>query len=103
MKILITSTENNLSALIDKRFGRAHWFCVFDQELNETTFIENPNIEAQGGAGSKSAENIIGLGVEKVISGHFGPKAKTVLDKFNIQMIEIDEETTIEKLIEKLK
>lgn len=103
MKTLITSSGNNLSALIDKRFGRAIWFCIYDQDKEEITFIENPYSDAQGGAGSKTAEKVIELGVERVVSGHYGPKAKTVLEKFNIQMIEIDDEITIEKIIEKLK
>ena len=103
MKILITSSGNDLLAPLDKRFGRAHWFCLYDQDTSKSTFIENSYAEAQGGAGTKTAEKLIEMGVEKVISGQFGPKAKTMLNKFNIQMIEIDEEITIRELIEKLK
>ncbi len=39
------------------------------------------------GAGGKVVETAIELGVTKVISGDFGPKAKDLLEKFNIQMV----------------
>jgi len=103
MKTVITANEGQLNAQFDQRFGRAHWFCVFNDENNEITFIQNENIDAQGGAGSKTAEMMIELKVEKVISGHFGPKAKTLLDQFEIQMVEMESEATIEELINKIR
>lgn len=102
MKTLITSLENNVQSEMDKRFGRAHWFCVYNDESGETSFTENPYIEAQGGAGTKTAELVADLGVKKIISGHFGPKAKGLLEKFDVQLIEIDEAITVNKLIERI-
>ncbi|MDA3930227.1 MAG: dinitrogenase iron-molybdenum cofactor biosynthesis protein [Prolixibacteraceae bacterium] len=103
MKTLITSNDQTLSSTMDKRLGRAHWFCIYDEELKESTFQINPNIDSMGGAGTKTAELIIELGVKKVISGHFGPKAKEMLEKFDIQMIEVDDDNiTIEELISRL-
>ena len=44
------------------------------------------------------------LGAKKVISGHFGPKAKSLLEKLKIQMITIDDEDkSIENIIKDLK
>lgn len=103
MKTLITSIENSTSSLMDQRLGRAHWFCIYDEEKRTTTFQSNPNIDSMGGAGTKTAEAIIELGVGKVITGHFGPKAKEVLEKFDIQMIEVHEDNiTIKDIILKL-
>ena len=60
--------------------------------------------QAQGGAGTKAAEKMVELKVGKVISGHFGPKAKDLLDKFNIQMVMInDENNSIQDIINKIK
>ena len=103
MKTIITSLEPSLSSIMDKRFGRAKWFCLYDSETQEHSFIENPYFESQGGAGVKTAELVVEKGAEKVISGHYGPKAKDILDKFNIQLVEIDEELSINKIIEMLK
>ena len=104
MKTIITSTGNKLSSEFDLRFGRAAWFCLFDEETGKSEFHENKHSEAQSGAGSKASEFIIELGAEKVISGDFGPKAKDLLEKFKIQMVILDNEnSTIKSIINKLK
>ena len=41
MKTVITSSGKTTDSDFDKRFGRADFFCVFDNETNETSFIEN--------------------------------------------------------------
>ncbi len=103
MKTVISATENNIDSAFDKRFGRAAWFCVFDEENGKIDFLKNNYAEASNGAGTKVASMMVELGIKKVISGHFGPKAKEILDKFNIQMVLIEEETSISKIITKLK
>lgn len=87
MKIAITSTGNDLNSEFDQRFGRCSWFCVYDNETGQAEFIKNEHAEAQGGAGTKASQKMIELGVERVISGDFGPKAKEILEKFDIQMV----------------
>ncbi len=104
MKTIITSTSNSLDAAFDKRFGRAAWFCIFDTTSEEATFVENENANDSNGAGTKVAEKVVEWNVTKVISGDFGPKAKELLDKFDIQMVIIQEDDlTIEEIIQKLK
>ena len=104
MKTVITSEGNGVNSQFDKRFGRAAWFCVLDEGTGKTEFFENPNKDAQGGAGTKTVEKMVELGVSKVISGDFGPKAKDLLDKFNIQMVIIqDDDVTVEDVIRKIK
>ena len=104
MKTVITSTENNVSAGFDKRFGRGAWFCVVDEESGKVDFVENVNKDDNNGAGTKVAEKMVVLGVGKVVSGSFGPKAKEMLDKFNIQMVVLQETgLSVENIINKLK
>jgi predicted Fe-Mo cluster-binding NifX family protein len=104
MKTLITSTGDHLEAAFDKRFGRASWFCVFDESTGETAFYQNENVNATGGAGTKAAEKVVELGVGKIISGDFGPKAKDLLNKFNIQMVIIEEEDlSVKEILERIK
>jgi len=90
MKTLITSKGNSTDSFFDLRFGRGKYFCIYDDESGKLDFIKNENAEAQGGAGTKTSEKVIELGVKKVISGDFGPKAKDLLNKFGIQMIIIN-------------
>src|SRR6056297_3088439 len=95
MKTIITSTGNSKSDRFDLRFGRAAYFCLYDDETGHVSFHDNKHLAASHGAGPKAAEFAYELGAEKVISGDFGPKAKDVLDKLNIQMaiIENDDQT----------
>ena len=101
MKTIITAKENQLSANFDLRFGRGAWFCIYNSDTKATEFIKNEFSEAQGGAGTKVAEQMVELGVNKVISGDFGPKAKELLSKFNIQMVILEDDgKTIEDIIQ---
>jgi len=100
MNIVITSTGNTPDSKFDLRFGRAAYFCLYDTDVRTMEFIENPYVDAQGGAGTKSAEKMIELGVKRVISGDFGPKAKDLMDKFKIQMVILDnQDQSIESII----
>ena len=104
MKTVITSLGNNLEANFDLRFGRAKWFCVFDNSENEPKFIENKFINDDGGVGPKVSEMLIEMGVTRIISGDFGPKAKDLLDKFKVQLVILkDEGNSINDIINKLK
>lgn len=104
MKTVITATGNTKDSGFDVRFGRAGWFCLMDNDTSEIEFIENPNVMASNGAGTKAAELIISKQATKVISGDFGPKAKELLDKFNVQMVTIENDNySIQDVINKIK
>jgi len=87
MKTLISSEGKDLKSSFDLRFGRAGWFCLLDEETGKTSFFENQFKNESQGAGGKVVEMVVEMGVTKVISGDFGPKAKDLLEKFNIQMV----------------
>jgi predicted Fe-Mo cluster-binding NifX family protein len=103
MKTIITSTGNELSSKFDLRFGRARYFCLFDEDSGETKFYKNEYLNAQSGVGSKVAEKMIELGAKKIISGDFGPNAKKLLNKFKVQMVVIqDNNITVQDIIDNL-
>lgn len=104
MRTIITSSDNKITAAFDKRFGRAAWFCLYDEQSGEIEFVENANLNASNGAGTKAAEKAVELNVKRIISGDFGPKAKDLLEKFDIQMVILqDDNLTVESIINKLK
>lgn len=104
MITVITSSGNDLDSKFDLRFGRAANYCLYNEQSQEIEFIENINLNASNGAGTKAAEKMVELKVGKIISGHYGPKAKELLDKFNIQLVIMkDEDLTIKEIIDKLK
>ncbi len=100
MKTVITSKGNQEQSTFDLRFGRGAYFCCFDSETKKAEFHKNEFVDAQGGAGTKAAEKMIELGAQKIISGDFGPKAKELLEKFNIQMVIFEnDEITIAEIL----
>ena len=104
MKTVITAKGDQLSAYFDLRFGRGAYFCIYNHENESVEFIKNQYKDAQGGAGTKVAEQMVELGINQIISGDFGPKAKELLNKFNIQMIAIqDDNANIESILNKIK
>lgn len=104
MKVIITSTGDNLNSAFDLRFIRASWFCLYDKETETSNFIKKGFKDLNGGAGTKSSEMVAELGANQVISGHFGPKANNLLDRLNIQMVTMDEnKLNIADIISKLE
>ncbi len=103
MKVAITSTGNTLESTIDQRFGRCSYFVVYDTESKAIEFIPNPNKDSEEGAGPASVQLIASRNINKIISGEFGIKIKSLLDSLKIQMIVLKEpEKKIKDIIEML-
>ena len=100
MRVAITSTGNSLDAFLDQRFGRCAFFVIFDTDTKCIEFIPNPNKDAEEGAGPASVQLVASRNVNKIISGEFGLKIKSLLDSLKIQMIAMKEpEKKINELI----
>jgi len=100
MKVAITSTGNSIDSKLDQRFGRCSHFMIYDTETKGMEFIPNPNKDAQEGAGPASVQLVASRNVEKIISGEFGIKIKSLLDSLKIQMIVLKEpEKNLEDII----
>lgn len=103
MKVAITSTGNTLDSTLDKRFGRCTCFVIYNTKTKGIEFIPNPNKDAQEGAGPASVQIVASRGVEKVISGEFGFKIKSLFDSLKIQLIVLKEpEKKISEIIDML-
>lgn len=80
MRVAISSTGTDLDAALDPRFGRTRHLVVCATDSEAVTHHENPTaVNAEHGAGIRTAEFVAGLGVQAVISGAVGPKAMQVL------------------------
>jgi predicted Fe-Mo cluster-binding NifX family protein len=85
MKIAIASQGSDLTSMVDPRFGRASYFILYDTEMDSWNVIDNsPNTEIAHGAGIQTAQRVIDIGADTVVSGNFGPKAADVLDAAGI-------------------
>lgn len=86
MKIAITANKPSFETRLDPRFGRCAYFLIVDSETEGWESMENPGVEAMGGAGPQAAQFLSDQGVGAVISGEFGPKAFTALEAADIRM-----------------
>jgi predicted Fe-Mo cluster-binding NifX family protein len=86
MKICVTSTGNTLESDVDMRFGRCKYFIIVDTESLEFEAVENPNMEAMGGAGIQSGQLISSKAVKGVLTGNVGPNAFNVLRQSGVDV-----------------
>ena len=86
MKLCISSTGENLNAVVDPRFGRATNYIIVDSATNASECVENPAALAGGGAGTKAAQLVINKGVQAVLTGNIGPNAFAVLNAAGIKI-----------------
>jgi predicted Fe-Mo cluster-binding NifX family protein len=76
---------------------------VYDTDTKGIEFIPNPNKDAQEGAGPASVQLVASRGVQKVISGEFGIKIKSLLDSLKIQMVILKQpEKSIQEILDML-
>lgn len=102
MKIAISSTGQDLTSQIDPRFGRSPYFIFIDPETMQFEAIENPNVNAMGGAGIQTAQLIANKGIEVVLTGSCGPNAFQTLQAAGVKVI-VGVVGTINEAIEKYK
>jgi predicted Fe-Mo cluster-binding NifX family protein len=88
MKIAISTGGSTLDDEVEPRFGRTPNFLIVDSENNNTSIINNTQaIESVNGAGIQSAERVVRLGAEVVLTGHCGPKAFRTLNSAGVKIV----------------
>jgi predicted Fe-Mo cluster-binding NifX family protein len=99
MKIAFSTSGTNLDAPLDRRFGRAPKFLVYDLDSETFEVADNQqNLNAAQGAGIQSAETVARLGAKAVVTGHCGPKAFRVLVSAGIAIYNTEAPTVEEAL-----
>lgn len=80
MRIAVTSQGPNAASKVEPRFARARFFVMFDTETRVFTSYENtPGLREVPYQGVQAAEELLGLGVDGVITGSIGGKAFAML------------------------
>ncbi len=105
MKVAITATGNNPGAKLDSRFGRCSYFALYDTAKKQIeNFLPNPNKDSDSGAGPASAQFVASTGADKIVSGEFGGKVKSIFESLNIEAVVFpDTDKTIAEVIDLLK
>lgn len=102
MRIAIASETDNRKVHIDPHFGRCAWFCIYDSDLKNISFIKNSGSDNPNNAGTDAAALLVSERVDIAVSGRFGSKAADILRKNNIQMIIPQNTITIEEFINQI-
>lgn len=85
MKVAVTAKGTSLESEVDQRFGRAKYLIVVDTDTDAIDVHDNEvNLNAAQGAGIQTAQNLAGLGVSSVVTGHVGPNAFKTLSAAGI-------------------
>ena len=79
MKVVVSSTGNDLDAPVSPQFGRCPTFIFVDTETMEAEAVPNAATGAAGGAGIQASQFVASRGVEAAISGNMGPNSMQVL------------------------
>lgn len=73
MKIAFTAKDKNWEAKIDPRFGRTEYFVIYDEGIQDLSYIDNRDIQNEAhGAGPRTAQRFIESGASILITGN-GP------------------------------
>ncbi|RLC81189.1 MAG: dinitrogenase iron-molybdenum cofactor biosynthesis protein [Chloroflexi bacterium] len=84
MKIVVTANGTGLDAPATPIFGRCPTYVFVDTETMAVESVDNPAMNAAGGAGIQAAQFVVERGARAVISGNMGPNAFNVLQSANV-------------------
>lgn len=87
MKIAVTSSGPEPSAMMDDRLGRCPYFFIFDTVTGKTESILNKAVDASSGAGTKAMQSLVDKGVDVIITGRIGPHASAMVAETNIEAV----------------
>ncbi|MGD2148712.1 MAG: NifB/NifX family molybdenum-iron cluster-binding protein [Anaerolineae bacterium] len=78
MRIVVTANGAGLDAPASPVFGRCPWYIFVDTDTLEAESVENPAMNAAGGAGIQAAQFVVEQGARAVVTGNMGPNAFNV-------------------------
>jgi predicted Fe-Mo cluster-binding NifX family protein len=84
MRIAVSANSGDPDAEFSARFGRCRCFLVADTDSGDWQEVNNPAIDAQGGAGTQVVQLLANMGVDAVVSGRYGPNAYDALQAAGI-------------------
>ncbi|MFA7120154.1 MAG: NifB/NifX family molybdenum-iron cluster-binding protein [Bacilli bacterium] len=102
MKIAISSQGKEKDSLMDSRFGRCQYFCIYNTEDDSFRVIANTAINSNSSAGIEAANLVLKENIDIVITGNIGPNANEVLKRSNKKVF-VSEMKKISEIINEYK
>jgi predicted Fe-Mo cluster-binding NifX family protein len=80
MNVAISAQGTDWNAPVETHFGRARYLLIVDSETGRITVHDNiKNLNELQGAGIRSAQTLVNLGAQVLLTGSIGPKALETL------------------------
>lgn len=87
MNVAVTSLEADMCSGVDRRFARARYFIVVDSDTGRFTAHPNPHSLNEGqDPRLHVAQDVVGMGVDAVITGNIGHKAFSTLQEEDVDV-----------------
>ncbi|MEI6797019.1 MAG: NifB/NifX family molybdenum-iron cluster-binding protein [Methanomassiliicoccales archaeon] len=102
VRLLVTAEGTDLDALVAEEFGHAPYFVVVDPATMEFKVFDNVLQDTDIGYGIQTAENIIKVGTDAVLTGFIGPHGVKKLESKGIKIV-TDEEGTVRQAVDAYK
>ncbi|OPY32519.1 MAG: Dinitrogenase iron-molybdenum cofactor [Methanomassiliicoccales archaeon PtaU1.Bin124] len=102
MRICVTAEGVDLDALVAEEFGHAPYFVMVEPDTMKFEAFDNVLVDTDIGYGIQTAENIIKLKADVVITGFVGPHGVKKLESRGIKLV-VDEEGTVRQAVEAFK
>ena len=103
MKVAVSAAGSDLTASVDRRFGRCPWFLFVDGASLDFEAIENKNADDASGAGTACAQLVLEHDAEAVISGQVGPNALEALKQGGVKIFIAPEGMTVKEALTQYK
>ncbi len=84
MKIVVSANGAGLDAPASSVFGRCPMYVFVNTETLKCESVENPAMNAAGGAGIQAAQFVVERGAQAVVTGNVGPNAFNVFQPANV-------------------
>jgi predicted Fe-Mo cluster-binding NifX family protein len=99
MRVCVTAEGEDLEALVAEEFGHAPYLIMVDPDNMEFEVFDNVLVDTDIGYGIQTAENIIKLRAEVVLTGFVGPHGIKKLESKGVKVV-TDEEGTVRQALE---
>ena len=99
MIIAIPASADKIDTLIDERFGRCSFFCLYNTQTGNHIFKKNNMKDGSGGVGLQVAEFLGNNDVNQVCAVEVGPKAEGVLKRLEIMINPVEAGQTVKSII----
>ncbi len=86
MIIAIPSDKESLDSAVCVSFGRAPFYCLYNTETQQSTFLVNTAADSPGGAGIKAAQLLVDNKANILITIRCGENAAKVLQPANVEL-----------------